>query len=268
MNPQGDVQQTLEMRTEAAAPFNLRHRQTGTLVTYDSPVPYQESWILQQQFHAARVAGTGPDTLLLLEHPPVYTAGRRTEPAHLGGDETALRQTGAAIHRVNRGGSVTYHGPGQLVGYPIVRVAQYAAGPKEYVGLLEAVLLRTLARWGIEGHRVRNAPGVWVRSERGEAKIAAIGVRIDRGVALHGFALNVDLDLSPFSLIVPCGLERCRVTSMAELRRSSIPIGEVAEHVADSFSTLFGIVWASPSAESGGPVPRPHRPTDLAMKEM
>ncbi|HLZ33622.1 MAG TPA: lipoyl(octanoyl) transferase LipB [Nitrospira sp.] len=251
----------------AADPFSGRHPRTGTLVTFQEPIPYQESWKLQQQLHAARVSGTTADTLLLLEHLPVYTAGRRTDPAHLGAGEASLRQTGATVQAVNRGGSITYHGPGQLVGYPIFALAQYASGPKEYVRLLEDALIATLALWGIEGHRVHKAPGVWVHSERGDAKIASIGVRIDQGVTLHGFALNVDLDLTPFSLIVPCGLAGCRVTSLAELHRSSIPVGVVAAQVADIFSTLFDIEWTGPPADRMRPHLLDRRLMDPALKE-
>lgn len=267
MNPQDHVQRYSGAPMQAAAPLNPRHPRTGTLITFRDFIPYQEGWKLQQQLHAECVSGTRPDTLLLLEHLPVYTAGRRTEPAHLGAGEAALRQTGATIQAVNRGGSITYHGPGQLVGYPIFALTHYASGPKEFVRLLEDVLIATLALWGIEGHRVNKAPGVWVRSGRGEAKIASIGVRIEEGVTLHGFALNVDLDLTPFSLIVPCGLAQCRVTSVAELRQSSVPVGVVAGQVADVVSTLFNIEWNGPSAHRMSPSLSDHSSIDSAMKE-
>jgi lipoate-protein ligase B len=267
VNPQDHVRQSSDIPVQAPAPLNLRHSRPGTLITFRDPIPYQEGWQIQQQFHAERVSQSRPDTLMLLEHLPVYTAGRRTEPAHLGRGEAALRRTGATVQPVNRGGSITYHGPGQLVGYPIFSLTPYASGPKEYVRLLEEVLIRTLALWEIEGHRVSKAPGVWVRSDRGEAKIAAIGVRIDQGVTLHGFALNVDLDLTPFSLIVPCGLARCRVTSVAELYQSSVPLGEVAAQVADMFSSLFNIEWAGPSADSMKSSLLTRYSIDSAMKE-
>ena len=139
---------------------------------------------------------------------------------HIG---TAVRRRSAvqapASSIVDRGGSITYHGPGQVVGYPILKLSSYCAGPKQYVRKLEEVVIHTLLRWGIAGYRMEKKPGVWVRWNHADAKIAAIGVRIDHGVTIHGFALNVDLDLSPFSYILPCGLAQCHITSMAEVRQ-------------------------------------------------
>lgn len=178
-----------------------------------------------------------------LEHQPVYTLGRRTLPSHLREGEAVLRATGVAVEQVNRGGSVTYHGPGQLVGYPILRLSRVASGPKEYVWLLEETLRRTLACWGIESYRVDRKPGLFVTAAQEETKIAAIGVRVDRGVTLHGFALNVDLDLTPFGRIVPCGLEGRSTTSIAALRQSSVPIKLVAQQVAEQFGCLFKLFW-------------------------
>lgn len=153
---------------------------------------------------------------------------------------------------MNRGGSITYHGPGQLVGYPILMLSRFASGPRSYVWLLEEMLIRTLAHWEISGHRIDRAPGVWVRSScsGGEEKIASIGVRVDRGVTLHGFALNVDLDLTPFSLVAPCGLAGCRTTSMAECRQSPVSTRMVAEQIAKSFSTCFDIAWPDHPADT------------------
>lgn len=217
--------------------------QEGRLVLFPKPVPYDEAWRLQQQLREERIAGKQGDTLLLLEHQPVYTLGRSTKPAHWTCGEEALRQTGANFQSVDRGGSITYHGPGQIVGYPILKLSHYCSGPKQYVRNLEEVLIHTLARWGIDGYRVEKAPGVWVRWRDADAKIAAIGVRIDHGVTLHGFALNVDLDLSPFSHIVPCGLTACPITSMAEIRQSPLSIPTVAQQVAQEFARTFNLQW-------------------------
>jgi lipoyl(octanoyl) transferase len=183
------------------------------------------------------------DTLVLLEHFPVYTVGRRTKPIHLGRGEAALRETGATIEPVNRGGSVTYHGPGQLVGYPILRLAHYVSGPKAYVRLLEDVLIDTLALSGINGYRDPHQPGVWTRSDRKVAKVASIGVRVERGVTLHGFALNVDLNLSPFAHITPCGIEGCETTSLAEIMKSPVSLPLIARQVAEIFSSTFHLEW-------------------------
>lgn len=249
----GHIRQDSALSKEAAAPLIAQHTHPGLLIELSDPVPYQGAWALQQRLHAERLAGTRPDILLLLEHQPVYTMGRRTESAHIGLGETALRQRGATVQTVNRGGSITYHGPGQLVGYPILQLSRYAQGPKAYVRLLEDVLIGTLALWGVEGHRVDKNPGVWVRSDQGEAKIASIGIRIDRGITLHGFALNVDLDLTPFSHIMPCGLAECRTTSLAELRHTSVSVAQVAEQIAEIFSGLFKISWTHLSAEEMEP---------------
>jgi lipoyl(octanoyl) transferase len=218
---------------------------TGTLVRFSQPIPYDEAWAIQKKLQEERIAERQGDVLLLLEHSPVFTLGRMTQPAHwsLGGE--VLRRTGATVQSVDRGGSITYHGPGQVLGYPILKLSHYCSGPKQYVWKLEEVLIHTLLRWGIEGYRLEKKPGVWVRRNHTDAKIAAIGVRIDHGVTIHGFALNVDLDLSPFSYIMPCGLSQCPVTSMAEVRQSMLPPSVVAQQIAEEFARIFDIRWES-----------------------
>jgi len=261
------IREDSTLSQEAAAPHIAQQVRPSLLIKLSHPIPYQTAWALQQQLHAERLAGASPDALLLLEHQPVYTMGRRTASAHLGQGETVLRQNGATVETVNRGGSITYHGPGQLIGYPILQLSHYAQGPKAYVRLLEDVLIGTLALWGIEGHRVDKNPGVWVRSDQGDAKIASIGIRIDRGVTLHGFALNVDLDLAPFSHIMPCGLAGCTTTSLAELCHTSVSIALVAEQIAEIFSGLFKISWTYVSAERIDPELVDRCLTCLDMKE-
>jgi lipoate-protein ligase B len=171
------------------------------------------------------------------------------------------------VQSVNRGGSITYHGPGQLVGYPILRLSQYAPGPKAYVRMLEEVLISTLGLWEIEGFCIDKSPGVWVQSDRGDAKIASIGIRVDQGITQHGFALNIDLDLAPFALITPCGISECRTTSLAELLHSAISLDLVAEQVAEAFSALFNISWTRPEAEMMRPEVLDPRLPYLSMKE-
>jgi lipoate-protein ligase B len=219
---------------------------SGVLLRFTNPVAYSAAWSLQQRFHSERVSGSRADTLMLLQHLPVYTAGRRTKSAHLkpkvaspGDLEIPIVEVPTVT--VNRGGSVTYHGPGQLVVYPILELSRYAGGTKLYVQMLEEVLIRTLRIWDISGYRMANAPGIWVRDQPGEAKIASIGARIDRGVTLHGFALNVSNDLVPFSRIVPCGLEGCRMTSMAAIRNAPVSVHLVADELAKIFSTVFQV---------------------------
>ncbi|NWF73694.1 MAG: lipoyl(octanoyl) transferase LipB [Nitrospirae bacterium] len=222
---------------------------TGTLVRFSQPIPYDEAWAIQKNLQKERIAERQGDVLLLLEHSPVYTLGRTTQSAHwsLGGE--ILRRKGASLQSVDRGGSITYHGPGQVVGYPILKLSHYCSGPKQYVRKLEEVLIHTLLRWGIEGYRLEKKPGVWVRWNHADAKIAAIGVRIEHGVTIHGFALNVDLDLSPFSYIMPCGLSQCPVTSMAEVRQSALSPSVVAQQIAREFAQTFNTQWTSLSPD-------------------
>jgi lipoate-protein ligase B len=213
----------------------------GTLLQLDR-LDYEAAWNLQRRLVEDRLAGLRPDTLLLLEHEPVFTVGRTGRAAHWGGDEGAADLAGIPLHRVERGGSVTYHGPGQLIGYPILRVHSFCDGPRAYVRMLEEVLIRTLVRWGIAGLRLDKRPGVWVDGSR-PAKIAAVGARIERGITMHGFALNVTVDLQPFSRIAPCGLAGCRVTSMAELAAGPVEPAEVRRHLAEQFAEVFGLEW-------------------------
>ncbi len=177
-------------------------------------IEYQEAWAEQRRLlEACREDGRG--RLLLLEHPPTYTFGARGRQEHLLLREKSLAELGASVHRVDRGGDITFHGPGQLVGYPILDLRRWNQGPLWHVRSLEHVLIEALSVFGIAGRRVPGRPGVWV----GEAKIAAIGVRVSRGITSHGFALNVNPDLRYFSYIIPCGLPDARVTSMAEVLR-------------------------------------------------
>jgi lipoate-protein ligase B len=170
-------------------------------------VPYLESVALQERLRAARQAGAIADTLLLLDHPPVYTKGRRTGPGDLPMGEEWYRTQGIEVAECDRGGRVTYHGPGQLVGYPIVAVRDVL----DYVRTLERALIAALADEGVVAEVRAGLTGVWV----GERKIGSIGVHVQRGVTTHGFAINVDCDLQPFEWVVPCGIEGVRMTSLA-----------------------------------------------------
>jgi lipoate-protein ligase B len=168
-------------------------------------IPYRDALAVQEHLRAARQSGA--DTLLLLEHPPVYTKGRRTTPADLPMGEDWYRQQGIEVAACDRGGRVTYHGPGQLVGYPIVAVRDVL----EYVRTLERAVIAALGDEGVEAEVREGLTGVWV----GERKIGSIGVHVQRGVTTHGFAINVDCDLQPFEWVVPCGIEGVRMTSLA-----------------------------------------------------
>lgn len=220
---------------------------SGSLLCFDQ-LDYEAAWDLQHQLVEERRADRRPDTLVLVEHPPTYTIGRSGRDGHWGGDEHVLRQTGYPVYRVERGGSITYHGPGQIVGYPILQLKQFCSGPKEYIRLLEQVLIRTLAHYGLAAFRLNKLPGVWVNGNPPE-KIAAMGVRIQRGITMHGFALNVAVDVSPFGRIVPCGIPACRVTSMAACLGGSVDVSSVRQQIAAVFGEVFGLEWihSSPS---------------------
>lgn len=205
-------------------------------------MPYDEAWNLQRACRAERAADRCHDLLLLLEHPAVYTLGRTTQDRHWPGEGRLSQETGIPVIRTERGGSITYHGPGQLVGYPILRLTDYCPGPKAYVRRLEEVLIATLAEWGITAHRREGMPGVWVGGDRPE-KIASIGVRISQGITTHGFALNVCPDLEPFSHIVPCGISDCRVTSMEALLNARPDIPAVQQKIAANFAAQFHLAW-------------------------
>ena len=173
-------------------------------------VRYGESRELQKRLEAARQNGAIPDVLLLLEHPPVYTKGRRSTADELPMGEDWYRMQGIEVTETDRGGRVTYHGPGQLVGYPIVDLRAYGDDVHEYIRRMERVMIESLGEWGVEAGCIEGQTGVWV----GDRKIGSIGVHVDRGVTTHGFAINVNNDLQPFQWIVPCGIEACRMTSL------------------------------------------------------
>ncbi len=175
-------------------------------VTQLGRVPYADGLALQEEVRARRQAGEIPDTLLLLEHPPVYTRGRRTLPADLPMGDDWYRSQGIEVHDVDRGGRVTYHGPGQIVGYPIMGIGDVV----EYLRVMERALIQALADEGVEAQIRDGLTGVWVD----DRKIGSIGVHVQRGVTTHGFAINVDNDLQPFEWVVPCGIENVRMTSL------------------------------------------------------
>lgn len=209
---------------------------------FASPVSYADAWELQMRLHRERAIGSRANIVLLLEHRPVYTVGRRTLASDWGGDPTATHMEGIEIQHVNRGGSVTYHGPGQLVLYPILRLTDHARGVRAYVERLEEAVIQCLREHGIAGHRKANAPGVWVTDPR-EAKIAAVGIRVDRGVTMHGVALNVDMDLSPFRRITPCGLQGCLATSIAEVTGRPVSLTSVARSLLDHLQRTLALTW-------------------------
>jgi lipoyl(octanoyl) transferase len=198
-------------------------------------VPYADAWTLQTELHERRARGEIPDTLLLLEHPHVYTIGRRGERDDVLWNEASLRLRGVEVVETDRGGQVTYHGPGQLVGYPIIDLGP-GADLVGYVRRLEDVLIGALERFAITAERDIGNTGVWVN----DGKIAAIGVRVTRGVTKHGFAINVSTDLSYFAGIVPCGITDKGVTSIAQEIGAEPSMPDVIETIDDEFRRVFG----------------------------
>lgn len=200
-------------------------------------VPYREAWDIQLRTHEEVADGRRPDTLLLVEHPHVYTLGRRGQERDILVDASELARLGVEVHHTDRGGEVTYHGPGQLVGYPILNLHRWGGGPLKYVRALERVLIETLAEFGVSAESEGHPTGVWVE----DRKIAAIGVKVSRRVTTHGFALNVCPDLSYFDHIVPCGMPESRVTSLSLELGREVAVGEVAPALVEQFGTVFGL---------------------------
>lgn len=203
-------------------------------------VPYQEGWDLQRRMHAEIVAGRHPDTLLLLEHEPVFTAGARTARHERPTD-------GTPVVDVDRGGKITWHGPGQLVGYPLVRLHE-PIDVVAHVRRIEGILIDVLRSYDIDAYRVEGRSGVWVRRPLREDKIAAIGVRVQRGVTMHGFALNCDNSLLPFGQIVPCGIADAGVTTVSEVLGVDLTPADVLPRVAAAFAAAFATVASEVAA--------------------
>jgi lipoyl(octanoyl) transferase len=204
-------------------------------------IDYQAGLDLQQALVEQRKRGEIPDQLLLLEHPDVITLGVKTrhDRSHVLQTPEALAAKGVALFETGRGGDVTYHGPGQLVGYPVVDLKPDRCDVHRYVRDLEEVLVRAVAEFGIKAGRVEGLTGIWVGPEGREAKLAAIGVRISRWVTSHGFALNINTDLSRFGLIVPCGISDRGVTSMERLLGRRLPMAEVEDSIVTAFLAVF-----------------------------
>lgn len=209
----------------------------GRLIRPAAPVEYDVANAAMHELAEARVAGDGADTLILLEHPPVYTAGRRWKPDHIVWTEDRIRVAGAELRFIDRGGSLTFHGPGQLVGYPVIDLGTRPDALR-FVRDLEEAVIRSAAEVGVALHRSDVQTGVW----DGTRKVCAIGVRLMRmRVSLHGFALNCTTDLSWYDAIVPCGLADEGVTSLSELAGREVSVGEMAPIVARHFADVFDV---------------------------
>ncbi len=202
---------------------------------------YAEAGALQKRVVAARKAGAIEDVLLLCEHPHVITQGRNGRRENLLASEHVLRQKGVEFHATDRGGDITYHGPGQIVGYPILNLHAIRRDVVWYVRMLEEAMIQATAELGVAANRVEGKTGIWVKSENAEEKLAAIGVHISRWVTSHGFAYNVSTDLRYFDLIVPCGIADRKSTSLEKLLGRTVKREEIAPRIAKHLGEVFGL---------------------------
>jgi lipoyl(octanoyl) transferase len=220
-------------------------------------VPYDAARTLQKRLEEARHADAVPDLLLLLEHPPTYTKGRRSTPDELPMGEEWYRTQGIEVTDTDRGGRVTYHGPGQLVGYPIVSLKQYGDDVHDYIRRMERVMIDSLSAHGVAAGVIDGLTGVWTEGARpGEnpggpeaCKIGSIGVHVNRGITTHGFAINVNNDLQPFEWIVPCGIESCHMTSLSR----ELGAEQDMEAFMDTVAERFGITYELRPVPVAGP---------------
>ena len=205
---------------------------------YLGVIPYELALERQQILVQARAEGKIPDTVLLLQHPPVFTTGRFRGAEDIIASAEVLAQEGIAVFSSNRGGSVTYHGPGQLVGYPILNLKENGLGVLEYIRKLEAVIIKLLLTFGIQGQRVAKYPGgVWVGGE----KLCSVGIHVSHYVTMHGFALNIDTNLRHFEYINPCGIKGAVMTSISKLLGYPVAVEAVIPNLLDAFSEIFGL---------------------------
>ncbi len=209
-------------------------------------VEYGKAWELQKRLFNIRQSNQIEDVFITIQHPPTYTLGRRNKKVnHLLTDENQLRSMGYSIYRIDRGGATTYHGPGQIVCYPIIGMKSYTEDYYHYLRMLEEVMIKTLRDYKIESRRVEGYTGVWV----GKEKIGFLGVRIVGGTTMHGFSLNVNNDLTPFNKIVPCGIQDVMITSISKLLKTNIDIKETTASITRNFADVFGVEMHTISME-------------------
>jgi len=228
-------------------------------------IGYREAWARQKALLERRAAGEIDDRIVLLEHDPVLTLGRQSDERHVLASPRELRRRGIEVIRVERGGEVTYHGPGQLVAYPIIRLGDRGILVRPLVAALEAAMIETCARLGVEAIRRDGHPGCWIEGDPGRdrphRKIGALGLRIERGVSYHGIALNIDVDLLDFDLIDPCGMPGLVSTSIAEElgRTAEPPTTAAVEHAGRLFAEAFGQAIDAPVEWAADDAPMPAR---------
>jgi lipoyl(octanoyl) transferase len=227
-------------------------------------IAYGPACELQRQLVEARKAGAIPDVLLLCEHPHVITLGRNGNREHLRAGERVLVQMNVELHSTDRGGDITYHGPGQIVGYPILDLAEHRRDVRWYVEQLEELMIRATADFGRAARRADGRRGVWIDTPSGEEKLAALGVHLSRWVTSHGFAYNVSTDLRYFDLIVPCGIAGKRATSLERALGHTVPVEEVRERLVAHFAEVFHRTLHPVSPEDLGEILAAH-PTEAIV---
>lgn len=198
-------------------------------------IDYKEAWDFQQEIHSKRVSGEVEDFLFLLEHPNTYTLGKTAHKENLIGNEDYLKENHISVYDIDRGGDITYHGPGQIVGYPIVDLNNWFKDTHKYLRALEEVIIKTCSEYGLHCERNPKHTGVWLE----DRKIAAIGIKVSRWVTMHGFAFNVNTNLDLFNGIIPCGIQDKSVTSLSKELKKEISIQEVKEKLLKNFSDVF-----------------------------
>lgn len=203
--------------------------------------PYSEVWDLQRSIFNVLVQNENKDTLILCEHFPVYTLGRVTESSNILFSDDELLKIGAEKFEIERGGDVTFHGPGQLVGYPLLNLSHFKEDLGWYLRALEETIILTLNKYGLKGFRIPGKTGVWIGEEGNEEKICAIGIKVSRWCTMHGFAFNVHTDLSYFERIIPCGISDKKVTCLQKILGKGIAIEEIKQHYSDAFIKVFNV---------------------------
>jgi len=198
-------------------------------------IDYKEAWDLQKAVHQLRVENKIEDVLFLLEHPHTYTLGKTTDKENLVGDKKYLNENKISVYDIDRGGDITYHGPGQIVGYPIIKLTDWEQDTHKYLRAIEEIIIRVCAEYDLHGSRVDKYTGVWIE----DRKICAIGIKVSRWITMHGFALNVNTDLKLFNGIIPCGITDKDVTSLNRELKTEIQITEVKEKIIHHFSNVF-----------------------------
>ena len=211
-------------------------KETRKLVYCDlGLIDYKEAWDIQKSIHQLRVENKIDDVLFLLEHPHTYTLGKSADKQNLVGDENYLSDNKISVYDIDRGGDITYHGPGQIVGYPIINLTNWKQDTHKYLRAIEEVIIQSCSEYGLNGGRVEKYTGVWIN----DRKICAIGIKVSRWITMHGFAFNINTDLKLFNGIIPCGITDKDVTSLNRELKTEIPLNDVKEKIIHHFSNNF-----------------------------